>query len=116
MPLRRGCAASPAMPRTELGAGWGVRVAGVVVLPGVAGAEGAGWCWCAACRRRLAMDRLRPSLRLARGIPFRVMPVAAASACVSLLIDVRDPGGRRAFCSRLVPFQPFQEVARASAV
>src|SRR5215510_507773 len=30
------------------------------------------------------------------------MPVAAASARVSLLIDVRDPGGRGAFCSRLV--------------
>ncbi len=32
------------------------------------------------------------------------MPVAAASARVSLLIDVRDPGGRRAFCSRLVRY------------
>ena len=31
----------------------------------------------------------------------RVMPAAAASACVSLLIDVRGPVGRRALCSRL---------------
>src|SRR6266851_10493328 len=30
------------------------------------------------------------------------MPAAAASACVSLLIDVRGPVGRHAFCSRLV--------------
>src|SRR5271169_4234675 len=30
------------------------------------------------------------------------MPAAAASACVSLLIDVRGPVGRRALCSRLV--------------
>src|SRR5712692_3366734 len=29
------------------------------------------------------------------------MPAAAASACVSLLIDVRGPVGRHAFCSRL---------------
>ena len=36
------------------------------------------------------------------GSPLRVMPAAAASACVSLLIDVRGPVGRRAFCSRLV--------------
>ena len=31
----------------------------------------------------------------------RVMPAAAASARVSLLIDVRGPVGRRALCSRL---------------
>ena len=36
------------------------------------------------------------------GSPLRVMPAAAASACVSLLIDVRGPVGRRALCSRLV--------------
>jgi hypothetical protein len=38
----------------------------------------------------------------------RVMPAAAASACVSLLIDVRGPVGRRALCSRLVPESRFR--------
>jgi hypothetical protein len=55
-------------------------------------------------------------LKIGARIPLRAMPVAAASARVSLLIDVRGPGGRCAFCSRLVLLRPFQEVARASAV
>ncbi len=38
------------------------------------------------------------------------MPAAAASARVSLLIDVRDPGGRRAFCPGW-SYLPLQEVA-----
>src|SRR6266581_2763591 len=42
-----------------------------------------------------------PSLSVVPGSLLRVMPAAAASACVSLLIDVRGPAGRRAFCSRL---------------
>src|SRR5438034_537096 len=87
--------------RNWAGAG-GLRVVLLVVLPGMADAEGARWSWRAVRRRRLAMERSRPSFRLARGFPLRVMPAAAASARISLLIDVRDPGGRRAFCSRLV--------------
>jgi hypothetical protein len=94
----RGCAGDA---RDVIGRGQGSTGGLLVVLPGMAGAEGARWSWCAVRRRRLTMDRSRPSFRLARGFPFRVMPAAAASARVSLLIDVRDPGGRRAFCSRL---------------
>ena len=41
-------------------------------------------------------------LKTGARVPLRVMPAAAASACVSLLIDVRGPVGRPAFCSRLV--------------
>ena len=59
--------------------------------------------WRAVRRHRCTLYRSEAvSLSMVLGSPLRVMPAAAASACVSLLIDVRGPVGRRAFCSRLV--------------
>src|SRR5580658_3215076 len=88
--------------RDEIGGGLGFArgLAGVGVDGG--GAEGACWSWRAVRRHRSSLDRSRPLTSVVRGFPLRVMPVAAASACVSLLIDMRDPVGRLAFCSRLV--------------
>ena len=88
-------------PGMKLGRGWGLRW----VCGGSGGwrrVEGACWGWRAVRRHRFALDRSRPLKSLVLGSPLRVMPAAAASACISLLIDVRDPVGRPAFRSRLV--------------
>src|SRR5215469_15763755 len=88
--------------RDEIGGGLG-SAGGLGWPAGVdgGGAEGACWGWRAACRHWPALDRSRPLKSVVLGSPLRVMPVAAASACVSLLIDVRGPVGRPALCSRL---------------
>ncbi len=88
--------------RDEIGAGLGSARGFAVVRVDGGGVEGACWDWRAVRRHRSALDRSRPLKSLVLGSPLRVMPAAAASACVSLLIDVRGPVGRPAFCSRLV--------------
>ncbi len=88
--------------RDEIGAGLGSGRGFAVVRVDGGGVEGACWGWRAVRRHRFALDRSRPLKSVVLGSPLRVMPAAAASACVSLLIDVRGPVGRPAFCSRLV--------------
>src|SRR5271166_262214 len=88
--------------RDEIGAGLGSARGFAVVRVDGGGVEGACWGWRAVRRHRFALDRSRPLKSLVLGSPLRVMPAAATSACVSLLIDVRGPVGRRAFRSRLV--------------
>jgi hypothetical protein len=116
MPFRKGCAAAPARPGDVIGRGLGSTGGFAGGSAGTGGAVSARWCRRAVRRRRVAMDRSRPSIRLARGIPLRVMPTAAASARVSLLIDVRGP--RRAACllSRLVLTRNWGPCGRAAAV
>jgi hypothetical protein len=86
----------------EIGAGLGSARGFAVVRVDGGGVEGACWGWRAVRRHRFALDRSRPLKSVVLGSPLRVMPAAATSACVSLLIDVRGPVGRRAFRSRLV--------------
>ena len=86
----------------EIGAGLGSVRGFAVVGVDDGGVEGACWGWRAVRRHRFALGRSRPLKSLVLGSPLRVMPAAATSACVSLLIDVRGPVGRPAFCSRLV--------------
>ena len=80
----------------EIGAGLGSARGSAVVRVDGGGVEGACWGWRAVRRHRFALDRSRPLKSLVLGSPLRVMPAAAASACVSLLIDVRGPVGRPA--------------------
>ena len=79
--------------RDEIGAGvW--RCGFAVVRVDGGGVEGACWGWRAVRRHRFALDRSRPLKSLVLGSPLRVMPAAATSACVSLLIDVKGvPSG-----------------------
>ena len=86
----------------KLGRGWGLRVGLRWFGWMAAGSKVHAGDWRAVRRHRFALDRSRPLKSLVLGFPLRVMPAAAASACISLLIDVRDPVGRPAFCSRLV--------------
>src|ERR1700719_89133 len=88
--------------RDEIGAGLGSARWFAVVRVDGGGVEGACWDWRAVRRHRFALDRSRPLKSVVLGSPLRVMPAAATSACVSLLIDVRGPVGVPAFCSRLV--------------
>ena len=89
------------MRGVKLGRGWGLR-GFAVVSAGGGGVGGARWGWRAVRRHRFALGRSRPLKSLVLGSPLRVMPAAAESACVGLLVDVRGPAGRPAFCSRLV--------------
>src|SRR5260370_26713030 len=90
------------MPGMKFGAGLGSARGFAVVRVDGGGVEGACWGRRAVRRHRFALGRSRPLKSLVLGSPLRVMPAAAASACVSLLIDVRGPVGRPAFRSRLV--------------